>query len=865
MISITCLLCAVNIEVKDETGYYRTIQAGINACPNGGTVVIYPGTYSGIGNTNLSWQNKNICLRAVYETANVIIDCQNLYNYGISLEDINQNSIIKLLKIRNTKKSGIKLTNSIPLIDHCTLESNPHGILIENEFLNETAIMQKCSFLNNSNNLDGGSGVYAIGRINISGSIFQNNQANSDYDEPNVIHGTNGAAVYCKSDQITLSDNTFLNNFGTYNGGTVTLEANPGDDSFCEVLKNKFDTNTFQYAGLGGKPAVNLAILNSNLFDNISIHYNLFVNNVADNAPSVNVYANQNASNSLNFYNNTFYNENDTNCSVNLHNQTIVIKNCAFNKPVASNTTGVIRYSHFPILNGCFPNNYNYYNITYGTFLLDANYRPIWDSQHKSYLIDNGDRDTNGNGIDWRTDNNDRDADGTIIDIGAVPAIEHGSYMIKLNNNGSSNQYNWVCFPFLDKLYTDTSDYDVDRLDYVIHSYHGNNLLSTNPRILNNIYWLENSNMHNLNYNGYFWDNANHTIKSEEGYKVTLMNNCSYKELEITGFPCGNYGNEDEFIHLNAASPSNPCENWIGYFKKQSEDPFVALSDVIDDLLMIKTKRWTISRSSLSSPWFLDSEKKTLNFGEAVILTYAGTEDRNFVLHTSDEGGIIQAYSEPEPQYFSFTEQEDYTPVYVKIDESMLSKSSNAELALYINNICYGAEIVRGDTVQINAYIADLPDSNAVMEFRYWEPGQKSAPLKFTDYAVYNTNENTYSSRPVYPIDNKPFYAVSLNKKDISSSILNSKNAIESNYPNPFNPETTIRYSIANDSHVNLSVYNVKGQLVKTLVNENQKAGFKSVIWDGKDRYGKRSASGIYFCRMQSNNQNYIHKMLLMK
>ncbi|MCP4710306.1 MAG: T9SS type A sorting domain-containing protein [Planctomycetes bacterium] len=85
------------------------------------------------------------------------------------------------------------------------------------------------------------------------------------------------------------------------------------------------------------------------------------------------------------------------------------------------------------------------------------------------------------------------------------------------------------------------------------------------------------------------------------------------------------------------------------------------------------------------------------------------------------------------------------------------------------------------------------------------------------------------------------------------------------NYPNPFNPRTTIGYTLANKSEVKLAVYNSSGQLVKTLVDEQQPAGPYSVDWDGSNNAGARVGSGIYFYKMEAGNYTKTHKMVLLK
>ena len=91
-------------------------------------------------------------------------------------------------------------------------------------------------------------------------------------------------------------------------------------------------------------------------------------------------------------------------------------------------------------------------------------------------------------------------------------------------------------------------------------------------------------------------------------------------------------------------------------------------------------------------------------------------------------------------------------------------------------------------------------------------------------------------------------------------------NSLRQNYPNPFNPETSIVYSITNNGPVELSIYNIKGQLVKELVNSSMNAGEHNVIWNGEDSAGRKVSSGLYFYKLKYNNQTIdTKKMMLLK
>ncbi|MCD4818463.1 MAG: T9SS type A sorting domain-containing protein, partial [Candidatus Cloacimonetes bacterium] len=97
----------------------------------------------------------------------------------------------------------------------------------------------------------------------------------------------------------------------------------------------------------------------------------------------------------------------------------------------------------------------------------------------------------------------------------------------------------------------------------------------------------------------------------------------------------------------------------------------------------------------------------------------------------------------------------------------------------------------------------------------------------------------------------------------ITSPVISS---LEQNYPNPFNPTTNILFSTTESTeNTELSIYNIKGQKVKTLVNDKLETGDHSIVWDGKDDSSKQVSSGIYFYKMKSGKYTATKKMILMK
>jgi hypothetical protein len=91
------------------------------------------------------------------------------------------------------------------------------------------------------------------------------------------------------------------------------------------------------------------------------------------------------------------------------------------------------------------------------------------------------------------------------------------------------------------------------------------------------------------------------------------------------------------------------------------------------------------------------------------------------------------------------------------------------------------------------------------------------------------------------------------------------KTELHGNYPNPFNPSTTIKYSLQEDSKVTLEIFNIKGQKVKTLVDKILPTGKHTIVWNGTDESGRSVASGIYFYKFKTDNFTKTKKMLLLK
>jgi hypothetical protein len=111
-----------------------------------------------------------------------------------------------------------------------------------------------------------------------------------------------------------------------------------------------------------------------------------------------------------------------------------------------------------------------------------------------------------------------------------------------------------------------------------------------------------------------------------------------------------------------------------------------------------------------------------------------------------------------------------------------------------------------------------------------------------------------------------PIAVTTLNTNDNNSApVLPLLTELSGNYPNPFNPTTTISYALHKAATVRFQIYNNRGQCVKTQTVKHNAPGFYSLPFEAKDVSGRELSSGIYYCRMTVENQTYTRKMVLMK
>lgn len=108
----------------------------------------------------------------------------------------------------------------------------------------------------------------------------------------------------------------------------------------------------------------------------------------------------------------------------------------------------------------------------------------------------------------------------------------------------------------------------------------------------------------------------------------------------------------------------------------------------------------------------------------------------------------------------------------------------------------------------------------------------------------------------------QPYVITSVAEK--KDKLIPDRFELKQNYPNPFNPETRIEYQLPNSSFVEITIYNVQGQRIISLIKENQEAGLHYISWDGTDENGHPVVSGTYFCRINAGAFVSAKKMIVL-
>ena len=181
--------------------------------------------------------------------------------------------------------------------------------------------------------------------------------------------------------------------------------------------------------------------------------------------------------------------------------------------------------------------------------------------------------------------------------------------------------------------------------------------------------------------------------------------------------------------------------------------------------------------------------------------------------------------------------------------ENDMLKAAGGETPLFLKHTEDAGQVTLMNAV-INGDAASGDGSVVTVTFKVLREFEDNARFEIADGLVFDPNS---LSNPVVTLG-----ALSVETTPTEFALLQ-------NYPNPFNPETTIKYNLAEGANVQLRIYNIVGQVVKTMVGERQSAGRYQVRWNGTDDRGVAVSSGIYFYQISAGKFQDVKRLMLLK
>jgi hypothetical protein len=140
---------------------------------------------------------------------------------------------------------------------------------------------------------------------------------------------------------------------------------------------------------------------------------------------------------------------------------------------------------------------------------------------------------------------------------------------------------------------------------------------------------------------------------------------------------------------------------------------------------------------------------------------------------------------------------------------------------------------------------------------------ENNVTTAYIDWTVY-----ALDSTDTLEAENAPFSLIINGENALSAfaeELIPAQYALHQNYPNPFNPVTTVRYDLPESDLVTITIYDMLGKEITTIVNEVQDAGYKSIFWNATNDYGQSVSAGIYLYQIKTTGFVQTKKMILLK
>ena len=381
--------------------------------------------------------------------------------------------------------------------------------------------------------------------------------------------------------------------------------------------------------------------------------------------------------------------------------------------------------------------------------------------------------------------------------------------------------YNWVCFPVLDN----TSP-GANQADHVLAD-----ILDT--EILNEVEAQE----YVIEYDGVVWEHANIEFHYTNGFKVDML-------TDFGLFVPGDLAPSDTVFDPIYAHQ----EEWMGYFLLET----LMCDDAIGNI------HWDKVVSIQAQDWYYNPEAnipsrrmRPFEFGKMYVITF-DENINNFVWNTSIGAEPVEPFVRQKPTYFEYEEKANYEVIDIlDIPEDVV------EIGVYQDDRCVGAVVTDEDAEQILVYSDRMNRDETIFTFQLVYGRGSSVP--FNNYTIYDAEVGNYVKGNIVA-GRQDYSAIRFESGEPSDPPQVMR--LLGNFPNPFNPTTTISFSLTTNLHekARIEIFNIKGQLVETFSNlPITNSPNQQIVWNAE-----KQASGVYFYKLVVDDKTVDTKKMIL-
>ncbi len=361
---------------------------------------------------------------------------------------------------------------------------------------------------------------------------------------------------------------------------------------------------------------------------------------------------------------------------------------------------------------------------------------------------------------------------------------------------------------------------------------------------------VSNNNHPIANWNGFDWDLSGglFAVNSLSGYFVEMPEDLPSYSVLIDG----------ERIAPDYPVELDVGENWISYFIPASQPPEEAFPpDVLDNMTALYSQNWFMvcrdGQLSIKSPCPDSVEGYgcyNLEYGSMVKVVMSSPV--TFTWNIPGESGSSGSPYLPQiSENFPIDPGKEYQPLVI---ENIQNGENVVEIAAVKNDQYVGAEFVNGYPVNMRVYAPDLNALSFEVVLSGGSPGRMD-DAENVQQTVFIENRRMESG----------ITFVELGRIESDENRLPETFSLVSAYPNPFNPEIEIRFTLHRDTDVELTIFNLRGRQIATLIDGRILPGSYSVVWDGKNIQGQKVSSGIYLYRLKSAHSIVQNRIMFLK